>query len=97
MQKSEEQLDKACSQEKLAENEKLGVEQKLQDLRLQLTEVKTERNKLKSDKEKTSKELKARDAELGQIRQVCHQYNNYTILTPFPLSLPSLPSRKCQG
>lgn len=70
LQKLEEQLDEAQTGCKVLESEKLGLDQKVCDLQMQLEEVRRERKTLVSNASKASSDLKAKNLELGKLKEV---------------------------
>lgn len=69
-QKLEEQLEKSQGQVKVLSSEKMELEHKERDSRLQLEEVKRERDSLVTGRTKASEDLKAKNLELKKAKEV---------------------------
>lgn len=69
-QKLEEQLEKSQGQVKVLSSEKMELEHKERDSRLQLEEVKRERDSLVTSRTKASEDLKAKNLELKKAKEV---------------------------
>ena len=74
-QKLEEQLEESQAQVKILSSEKLELGHMERDSRLQLEEVKRERDSLVASGSKASEDLKARNLELKKVKEVCSKRN----------------------
>ena len=71
LKKMEDHLEEIHTQNKRLESSKLGVDNQLCDLGMEIEEVKRERDTYKVGQGKTARELKTKNLELKKLKEVC--------------------------